>query len=489
MPSVYRARLGKGMDKITLGYVSSMHSDMQILEYDILGSCAHTLMLLKCKIIQKSDAKKILSALNSIKEKDLMRGGESEDVHEIVESIVIRKAGLKSGGRMHTARSRNDQVSLDMRMKMRDDILGICGGILDCTNLLLKLAEKHRRTIMPLYTHMQQAQTGTLSHYFLAHIDALLRDFERLESTYSRVNQNPLGAGPVGGTSLPIDRKETLRLLGFDKLVENSIDATSSRDFAAEYVCNIAILMTNISRIAEDLVVWSSSEFSFVELSDKFASPSSVMPQKKNPDIMELTRGKTAMTIGGAAGILSAIKGLSTGYGRDLQEIKPKVWSASDTAMGAIVILGASLSSIKVNDGVMRKAVESSYMAALDVAEQLVLDGMPFREAHKITALLVQKAHADKISLSKLDLRAIRAAIGKNSIKSTYVQSVLKSATASASLRNRKSAGSAGFAEQKRMIISRKKLLAKLHKKHTKQEKKLADALNYTSARISKVLK
>ena len=173
MPSVYRARLGKGMDKITLGYVSSMHSDMQILEYDILGSCAHTLMLLKCKIIQKSDAKKILSALNSIKEKDLMRGGESEDVHEIVESIVIRKAGLKSGGRMHTARSRNDQVSLDMRMKMRDDILGICGGILDCTNLLLKLAEKHRRTIMPLYTHMQQAQTGTLSHYaFLAHIDA-----------------------------------------------------------------------------------------------------------------------------------------------------------------------------------------------------------------------------------------------------------------------------------------------------------------------------
>ena len=224
MPSVYRARLGKGMDKITLGYVSSMHSDMQILEYDILGSCAHTLMLLKCKIIQKSDAKKILSALNSIKEKDLMRGGESEDVHEIVESIVIRKAGLKSGGRMHTARSRNDQVSLDMRMKMRDDILGICGGILDCTNLLLKLAEKHRRTIMPLYTHMQQAQTGTLSHYFLAHIDALLRDFERLESTYSRVNQNPLGAGPVGGTSLPIDRKETLRLLGFDKLVENSID-------------------------------------------------------------------------------------------------------------------------------------------------------------------------------------------------------------------------------------------------------------------------
>ena len=165
MPSVYRARLGKGMDKITLGYVSSMHSDMQILEYDILGSCAHTLMLLKCKIIQKSDAKKILSALNSIKEKDLMRGGESEDVHEIVESIVIRKAGLKSGGRMHTARSRNDQVSLDMRMKMRDDILGIFKGILDCTNLLLKLAEKHRRTIMPLYTHMQRylIVTGTSS--------------------------------------------------------------------------------------------------------------------------------------------------------------------------------------------------------------------------------------------------------------------------------------------------------------------------------------
>ena len=486
---MYRARLGKGMDKITLDYVSSVHSDLRIAKYDILGSRAHTLMLLKCKIIQKSDAKKILYALNSIKDKDLINGGESEDVHELVESLVIRKAGLKSGGRMHTARSRNDQVSLDMRMKIRDDILEICRGILDCSDLLLKLAEKHQRTVIPLYTHMQQAQVGTLSHYFLAHLDALLRDFERLTSAYSRINQNPLGAGPIGGTSLPINRKDTSHLLGFDGLVENSIDATSSRDFAAEYVCNIAILMTNISRIAEDLVIWSSSEFSFVEFSDKFASPSSVMPQKKNPDIMELTRGKTAMTIGSVTGILSAIKGLSTGYGRDLQEIKPEVWSASDTAMGAVAILGSSLSSIKVNEGVMKKAAKGGYMAALDIAEQLVLYGMPFREAHKITAQLVQKAHADKIPLNKLDLKKIREAVSKSGVKPAYVHSMLQSATASDSLRKRKSTGSAGYTEQKRMIMRRKKSLARLCKKLAKREKNLTDALNKMSVQVSKVLR
>ncbi|MDI1495051.1 MAG: argininosuccinate lyase [Cenarchaeum symbiont of Oopsacas minuta] len=294
----------------------------------------------------------------------------------------------------------------------------------------------------------------------------------------------------MGGTSLPIDRKYTATLLGFDGLVENSIDATSSRDFAAEYVCNIAILMTNISRIAEDFIIWSSSEFSFVEFSDKFASPSSVMPQKKNPDIMELTRGKAALVIGESAGIMSTIKGLPTGYGRDLQEIKPKVWSSSTTAIGALAILEASLSSIKINEKNMKKATKGGgYMVALDIAEQLVLDGVPFREAHKITANLVQKAYNNKTILNELDLKSIDGMIGKSNIKASYIQSILKTTTASASLRKRKSIGSAGFAEQKRMITKRKKHTARLYNKLTKHENHLAKTMKQMSTRISKVMK
>ncbi|MFB5607870.1 MAG: argininosuccinate lyase, partial [Candidatus Nitrosomaritimum yanchengensis] len=332
---MYRSRLGNDLSDITLDYVSSIKDDSEIALFDILGSQAHVVMLQENKIISKNDAKKILVALESLKKETFDLSTDAEDIHELIESLVIKKAGMASGGKMHTARSRNDQVTLDIRMKIRDDINILSNCLLDTIEALVSLAKNHQKTIMPLYTHLQQAQAGLFSHYLLAHADALFRDFERLYDVYDRVNESPLGAGPVGGTSIPIDRHSTAKMLGFSGIVENSIDATSTRDFVAEYVSMIAILMTNLSKISEDFVLWSSSEFSFIELSDEFTSPSSVMPQKKNPDILELTRGKAAEIIGnGAEKYACHIKGLEL-PGYDLRTLKTAALGFSVSFRGA----------------------------------------------------------------------------------------------------------------------------------------------------------
>ncbi|TLX92145.1 MAG: argininosuccinate lyase, partial [Thaumarchaeota archaeon] len=276
---MYRSRLKGKLDKNTLEFLSSISDDFEIALYDILGSQAHTIMLLENKIITKPEAVKILSALERLKKKHFSAKSDAEDIHELIESLVIKKAGKDAGGKMHTARSRNDQVALDIRMKIRDDINTICLCLNEIIETLITQAEKYQRVIMPLYTHLQQAQVGLFSHFLLAYADALFRDLDRFYVTYGRVNESPLGAGPVGGTSISIDRQTTARMLGFKGLIENSIDATTSRDFVAEYLGAAAILMTNLSRLAEDLIIWSTSEFSFVELSDEFTSVSSVMPQ------------------------------------------------------------------------------------------------------------------------------------------------------------------------------------------------------------------
>ena len=262
---MYRSRLGKNLDEITLSYVSSISDDSDIAFYDIIGSEAHVIMLHEKKLITKNEAKKILKSLEELKGGNISPPDfEPEDIHELIESLVIKKTGIEIGGKMHTGRSRNDQVSLDIRMKIRDDINILLQCLIETVSTLLKTAQENTKTIMPLYTHLQQAQVGVFSHYLLSYTDSLLRDFDRFMSLYSRVNQSPLGAGPVGGTSLPIDRDSTAKLLGFTSLIENSIDATSTRDFVAEYVASSAIMMTNLSRLSEDFIIWSSSEFSFI---------------------------------------------------------------------------------------------------------------------------------------------------------------------------------------------------------------------------------
>ena len=452
---MYRSRLGTDLSNITLDYVSSINDDSEIALYDIIGSQAHTIMLFQNNIITKNDAKKILSSLENLKNEKFDSSSGAEDIHELIESLVIKKAGMASGGKMHTARSRNDQVVLDIRMKIRDDINIICNCLLDTIESLVSVSKNHQKTIMPFYTHLQQAQAGLFSHYLLAQADVLSRDFQRLFDTFQRINQSPLGAGPVGGTSIAIDRHSTAKMLGFDGVVENSIDATSARDFVAEYVAMISILMTNLSRISEDFIIWSTSEFSFIELSDEFTSPSSVMPQKKNPDILELTRGKTAEIIGNLTAILTTIKGLASGYGRDLQQIKSSIWSTSKISISALLIIKSIILTMKVNEKQMKKVTESSNLIALDIAEKLVQEGIPFRVTHKIAGVLVQLAHNSRKPISKLTTLEIKKSVEGTKIDPKIVSKIISTTSVVSSLKDRKSFGSSGYDEQKRMISDR----------------------------------
>ena len=472
------SRLWKDLSNITLDYVSSIDDDSQIALYDIIGSQAHTVMLLENKIITKNDAKKILSSLENLKNEKFDSSSGAEDIHELIESLVIKKSGMASGGKMHTARSRNDQVVLDIRMKIRDDINIICNCLLDTIESLVSVSKNHQKTIIPFYTHLQQAQAGLFSHYLLAQADVLSRDFQRLFDTFERINQSPLGAGPVGGTSITIDRHSTAKMLGFDGVVENSLDATSTRDFVAEYVAMVSILMTNLSRISEDFIIWSTSEFSFIELSDEFTSPSSVMPQKKNPDILELTRGKTAEIIGNLTAILTTVKGLASGYGRDLQQIKSSIWSTSKISISALLIIKSIILTMKVNEKQMKKVTESSNLIALDIAEKLVQEGVPFRVTHKIAGVLVQLAHNSKKPISKLSTIEIKKSVEGTKVDSKVISKIISNTSVVSSLKDRKSFGSSGYDEQKRMISDRTEKINSWRLEMSERENKIKSSLN-----------
>ncbi len=486
---MYRSRLSNDLNEITLDYVSSISDDVEIALYDILGSQAHVIMLHEKKIITKAEVKKILLALESLKKEKFDKKFHAEDIHELIESLVIKKAGTASGGKMHTARSRNDQISLDIRMKIRDDINILCTCLLDTIETLVSLANQYQKTVMPLYTHLQQAQAGVFSHYLLAYADSFFRDLDRLYTTYGRVNESPLGAGPVGGTSIPIDRQSTAKMLGFKGIVENSIDATSTRDFVAEYVSVVAILMTNLSKIAEDFVIWSTSEFSFIELADEFTSPSSVMPQKKNPDILELTRGKTSEVIGNLMTILATVKGLAPGYGRDLQQIKSSIWSTSKISITTLLVLKPMLLTLRVNEKEMKKAAEGGYLIALDIAEKLVQNGIPFRTSHKVLAQLVQKAFQENKQLSKLSTSEIKQSIKETRVDPKLVFKIIQSTSISSSLKDRSSEGSSGYEEQKRMIANRIKKINAYRVGITKRDNQVTNAFANLSKKAKVLMK
>ena len=485
---MYRSRLGTDLSKITLDYVSSIDDDSEIALYDIIGSQAHTVMLFENKIITKNDAKKILSSLENLKNEKFDSSSGAEDIHELIESLVIKKAGMASGGKMHTARSRNDQVVLDIRMKIRDDINVICNCLLDTIESLVSVSKNHQKTIMPFYTHLQQAQAGLFSHYLLAQADVLSRDFQRLFNTFERINQSPLGAGPVGGTSIAIDRQMTAKMLGFDDVIENSLDATSTRDFVAEYVAMVSILMTNLSRISEDFIIWSTSEFSFIELSDEFTSPSSVMPQKKNPDILELTRGKTAEIIGNLTAILTTIKGLASGYGRDLQQIKSSIWSTSKISISALLIIKSIVLTMKVNEKQMKKVTESSSLIALDIAEKLVQEGIPFRVTHKIAGVLVQLSHNSKKPISKLTTSEIKKSVEGTKVNPKIVSKIISTTSVVSSLKNRQSFGSSGYDEQKRMISDRIHKINQYRTDITKRENSINSSIESLKKDIDEII-
>ena len=482
---MYRARLGKNLEKLTLDYVSSINDDAEIAHYDILGSQAHAIMLYENKILTKNEVKKILKGLESLKKVKFTKKTDSEDIHELIESLVIKKIGIDAGGKMHTARSRNDQVALDIRMKIRDDINIVCQCLLDTIKALVVLAKKHQDTIVPLYTHLQQAQVGLFSHYLLSYADALFRDLDRLYVTYGRVNENPLGAGPIGGTSIPIDRLSTGKMLGLKGVVENSIDATTTRDSAVEYIAAIAILMTNLSRVSKDFSIWSTSEFSFLELSDEFTSPSSVMPQKKNPDILELTRGKTSHVIGNLTSMLSTIQGLPSGYSRDLQQINPAIWSGSKIVISALLIMESMLKTVVINKKNMKRAAEDGHLIALDLAEKLVHNDIPFRKAHQIIGRIVKLAHISGKPISKLSESEVKKVVKNKEVSLKLLMKLIQSTTLTSSLHERKSQGSSGISEQKRMTAHRMKKI----EKYQTGVKTRSDAVQYSLNQLDKKVK
>ena len=403
---LYRSRLDK-MDEEALSYLSSLAEDREILIDDIEGSEAHVIMLCEQGIIPRRDARLILEALEELKERaargELKLEGRFEDVHELIEAKLIEKLGTEVGGKLHTGRSRNDQVALDIRLRTRKLLLELWEEALKLGEALLSKAEEELETLAIHYTHLQQAQLGYLSHYLISHLDHLLRDIERIRECYRRTNKSPLGACAVAGSTLPLDRLRVAELLGFDGIVENSIDAVSSRDFALEAISTAAILMTNLSRLAEDLIIWSSSEFDYVELPDSLASPSSVMPHKKNPCILELLRARAGRVIGVLTASLAMLKGIPTGYDRDLQEGKPLIWEALKLASSSLRILAKVVSRLKIKREKLLRSAEESYAPAIELAEALMKHAnLSLREAHRLVGALVRSLHQSGKTLKDL---------------------------------------------------------------------------------------
>lgn len=397
---------GKTAD-IVEKYTESISFDKRLWRHDIEGSIAHAKMLAKQGIITDDELQKIIDGLVNIH--DEIKAGnfkfemELEDIHMNIESALIEKIG-DAGGRLHTARSRNDQVGLDLRLYLRAEIKVIVELLINLELLFADLAEKNLIVVMPGYTHMQRAQPILLSHHLMAYAHMFDRDRMRLEDSLKRINISPLGSCALAGTSLMIDRQYVADLLGFDSVSENSIDSVSDRDFAIEFLCNSSILMMHISRIAEELVIWATQEFSFIELPDAFTTGSSIMPQKKNPDIAELMRGKTGRIYGALISLLTTMKGLPLSYNRDMQEDKEPVFDTVDTVKMTLEVLTQMLQKTVFNKKRLAEASEEGFSTATDIAEYLVKKGMPFRTAHEITGKIVRHCIDKKKKLGDLNL-------------------------------------------------------------------------------------
>jgi len=363
-------------------FTSSMPSDRRLFEHVVKINQAHIIMLVKQRIVDASMGKKLLQALGTVKLPTILK--PIEDVHMYVEEEVTRKTSLEIGGNLNIGKSRNDQVATAIRMELRRCLLLLLRSIIVVQEELVNLSKRNLLTVIPGYTHLQPAQPITFAHYLVAQFDAIQRDLERLEETYKRVNLSPMGAGALATTSFPIDRTIIAQLLGFNGIVENSLDAVSNRDFILETLANLVILNVNLSRLSEDLVLWSSSSFKLIELPDEFASTSSIMPQKKNPDVLEVIRARTSVTLGDLVASVNIMKALPTGYNLDLQEITDKVWNAIDTTMSILKIWVQLIKRLKVRNDALKQP-ELSFTTSTEMANILFRKcKVPFRLAHKI---------------------------------------------------------------------------------------------------------
>ena len=387
MSKLWGGRFTKQTNHLVEEYTASIHFDKALAEEDIQGSLAHVSMLGKCGIVPAEDVEIIKKGLNKVLDK--IRAGEiqfsvsDEDIHMNIEKHLIEEIGAV-GGKLHTGRSRNDQVATDMHLYLRKRVVELTGLLHGLQESLITQAKSNMDTIIPGYTHLQRAQPILFPHHLMAYVSMFERDIDRLKDSYKRINVLPLGAGALAGTTFPIDRHYVAEQLGFDGVYENSLDAVSDRDFIVEFLAGASLIMTHLSRLCEELVLWSSTEFSFIELDDAFCTGSSIMPQKKNPDVAELVRGKTGRVYGNLIGLLTVLKSLPLAYNKDMQEDKEGMFDTVATLEGALQLFAPMIATMKVNTGRMREEVNKDFSNATDIADFLVGKGLPFRQAHEV---------------------------------------------------------------------------------------------------------
>jgi argininosuccinate lyase len=455
-------------DRMVEEFTASISLDHVLYAYDIQGSIAHCRMLAKQKIIPFKEAKTIIKALKEI-EKEVARGErefspEQEDIHMLIESWLIEKVG-PVGGKLHTARSRNDQIALDISLFLRDAIVDIIGLIGQVQQKLVDLAEKHLDVVLPGFTHLQHAQPVLLSHHLLAYFEMLQRDRSRMESCYNRVNRMPLGAGALAGTPHPVDREYVAGLLGYPTVTNNSMDDVSDRDTLIEFCGSSAIIMMHLSRFCEELILWSSAEFQFIEIADSFCTGSSIMPQKKNPDVPELIRGKTGRVYGNLMSLLTIMKSLPLAYNRDLQEDKVALFDTVETTMNCLNIFAFMLPEIKFNPQKMAEAAQKGFLTATDLADYLVDKGVAFRVAHEVVGKMVAYCERKKKALTDLSLMELQR------FNPDFNHDVVKVLTIESSINSRKCTGGTGIHAVKRAITKTKAELRK-RKNFYKQTKR-----------------
>jgi argininosuccinate lyase len=410
-------RFARGPGADVVQFTESVSFDRRLWRHDILGSLAHAAMLRKIGVLTRTEAGAIARGLQAIA-RDIAAGRfrwrtELEDVHMNLEAELTRR--VPAGAKLHTGRSRNDQIALDLRLWLRDEIVALLGEIADLQRALVRLGEQNADVLIPGYTHLQRAQPVPLAHHLLAYVEMLERDCERLWDGWSRVNVCPLGSGALAGSTLPLDRVFVAKLLGFvdvkgrPQLTQNSMDAVGDRDFAVEFCAAAALLAVHLSRLAEDLILWAGAEFNFIQLADAYTTGSSLMPQKKNPDVAELTRGKSARVIGNLVALLTLLKGLPMTYNRDLQEDKERLFDTADTVRASTRLMAAMLHHVTINPAACRAAAGDPTLLATDLADYLVRKRVPFRQAHRVVGRVVALAEKLGKPLNELTLAELQS--------------------------------------------------------------------------------
>lgn len=457
MKKLWGGRFQKTPEKWVDEFGASIHFDKQLVKEDLTGSLAHASMLNKCGILGDEEAAAIKDGLNTLMKKaeadELEFSVDYEDIHLNLEKMLIDEIG-PLGGKLHTARSRNDQVATDMHLYLNNQVEHIIELISSFQTVLVEKAEQHVETIFPGYTHLQRAQPISFAHHILAYFWMLERDKARFQDSLKRINVSPLGCGALAGTTFPIDREYTAEQLGFDHIYENSLDGVSDRDFILEFLSNSSLVMMHLSRFCEEIILWCSQEFKFIELDDTYATGSSMMPQKKNPDMAELIRGKTGRVYGNLMGLLTIMKGLPLTYNKDLQEDKEGMFDTVKTIAGSLQIFTGMIQTMTVNEDVMKKATKEDFSNATEVADYLAKKGMPFREAHEIVGKLVYTCIQKGIYLSDLSFETFTEA------SDLFEQDIYTVLDPYVAVEKRTSAGGTGFKQIQLALEKAKACLA-----------------------------